>query len=363
MKQVAVLSAALVAALVGSYVTWTAEETEVTDDAVPIYTAAEKELAKIAWKGEEQVVVVERRKDAHGEYLWVDTTEIDKPKVPADDVHAKAPEGAEQDAEAEEAAEAEQDAGEAPDPAPAAEPEAPAEEKRSAFLANSQGQDIWKSFAPLLALRELDASAIDRAAVGLTEPTATLEIARDGGAPIVLTVGGETYGSKDRYVEHDGRIFLVDDATLRPLQFAHGRLIERSLFPLSEKETDRVDVTMTDGRTVSYVQQHKDDATKAFWSKPDAPETEDEAGATWIGKVFRLKLREYVDESTITTPLQPVVTYSVSGDGQTWKIELLKSSAEPTQWYARTEYGRSLATLTESLARNVVDDLDTIGTP
>jgi hypothetical protein len=351
-RQVAVLSAALVAALVGSYVSWTAEETEVSDDAVPIYSAGEGDLTKVSWKGDEQVVVVERKTDAKGEYLWIDSTETKKAKK-APDVHP----GAELD----------EDEGEVPDPEPvadpAADPAAPPEVKRAMFMSNSQGEDVWKSLTPLKAMRELASAGVDPATFGLAEPTATIEITRKSGAPITLKVGGETFGSKDRYVEHDGRVFLVDDATLRPLQFAAGRLIERSLFPLAEKETDRIDVHLGDGRTLAYVQQHKDDAAKAFWAKADAPEAEDESGATWIGKVFRLKLKEYVDESTVTAPLERVVSYDVTGEGETWKVEVLKTSTEPVQWYARSEYDRGLTTLTDSLARNVVDDLATLGTP
>jgi len=344
-KQVAVLSVALVTALVGSYVTWTAEETEVSDDAVPIFSAGEGDLTKISWKGDEQVVIVERKKDAKGEYLWVDSTETKKPKSPTE-VHPGA----------------EEDAGEEPDPEPAPEPatpEAPPEVKKAVFMANSQGEDIWKSFTPLKAMRELASAGVDPATFGLDTPTATIEVARKSGEPIVLKVGGETFGSKDRYVEYNGRVFLVDDATLRPLQFAAGRLIERSLFPLSEKETDRVDVHL-DGKTVSYVQTNKDDAAKAFWAKAEAPDAEDETGATWIGKVFRLKLKEYADEATVTAPLEPVVSYDVTGEGETWKVEILKTSTDPVAWYARSEYDRGLTTLTESLVRNVVDDLETL---
>lgn len=350
MRSVVALSVALVAALVGSYVVWTEEETEVTDDAVPIYNAAEGDVAKVTWKGDEQVVVVERRKDGRGEYLWVDSTETKKPK-PKDPVHGDSDHPEEE--------------GDEPEPEPAPAPDEPPETKRAVFMANASGEDVWKSFSPLKAMRELSATGVDPATFGLAEPTATIEVVRKAGEPITLKVGGETFGSKDRYVEHGGKVYLVDDATLRPLQFAAGRLIERSLFPLSEKETDRVDVQLKDGRTVSYVQQNKDDAAKAFWARSETPDAEDEAGATWIGKVFRLKLKEYVDEATTTMPpLEPVVSYSVTGKGETWKIEVLKSTeGDPVQWYARSEYDRSLATLTESLVRNVVDDLDTLGSP
>ena len=41
-----------------------------------------------------------------------------------------------------------------------------------------------------------------------------------------MPVGGETWGSSDRYVGLEGRVFLVDDADLRPLQYGKTRLVE-----------------------------------------------------------------------------------------------------------------------------------------
>ena len=349
MRQVAVLSVALVAALVGAYTTWTREEVEVTDDAVPLYSATPADLERITWKSPELTVSIERRKDAQGEYLWVDSTETKtkKPKDPAHPVPAEGEEPAE-GAEPEEPAEP-------TEPAAEGEPQV----KHQVFMANAQGEDLWKSFAPLNALRELAPAGADPAQFGLNEPTATVEVQRKNGA-ITLQVGGETYGSKDRYVGYNGKVYLVDDATLRPLQFAAGRLIERSLFPLSEKDTDRVDVHLPDGTTVSYEQKNKDDAAKAFWARSDAPDTEDETGATWLGKMFRLKLKDYVEESAAPANLERVVAYDVTGNGETWKVELLKTTTEPVAWYARSDYDRSLVSLTESLVRNVVDDLDTL---
>lgn len=349
MKQVVVLSAALAAALVGAYVTWTREEVEVDDDAVPLYAASPADLEKVAWKSEDLTVTIERRKDARGEYLWVDSTEVKRKKKPKkDDPHPGEVEEEGEEAEGDES--------------PAEEPsdEEPPEVKQQAFMSNSTGEDTWKALAPLHALRELEATSADPATFGLTEPTATIEVHRRSG-PITLTVGGETYGNKDKYVGIGGKVYLVDDATLKPIQFAAGRLIERNLFPLSEKEAEQVAVQVPGGATITYVQQNKDDAAKAFWARSDATDKEDEAGATWLGKAFRLKLRDYVAEAK--TDLVPVVTYTVSGKGESWKVEILKSSAEPVEWYARTDYNRSLVSLTESLVRNVVDDLDSLAGP
>lgn len=357
MRQIVVLSVALVASLVGTWFTWTDDEEVVSDEVVHVYSGTAADLQKVAWNSEDLKVSLERRKDERGEYLWVDSVETKRPKK-LSDVHPGAEEepGAEG---AEDAAPA--DPAVNPDGSPAADPAAPPEIKTTRFMANAQGEELWTSFAPLSALRELDTTGADPSTFGFDDPAkqATIEVARSSG-PVTLTVGGETYGNKDRYLQYNGKTYLVDDATLRPLQFASSRLIERSLFPYQETDIEKVDVQLPGGKTLSYVQQNRDDRAKAFWAAAAVPDKEDEVGGTWLGKVFKLKLREYVDESTITTPLEPVLTYSVAGSDGPWSIDLLKTTAEPAEWYARSSYNRSLVSLTESLARNVVDDIGTL---
>jgi hypothetical protein len=156
-------------------------------------------------------------------------------------------------------------------------------------------------------------------------------------------------------------VWLVDEGLLRPLEFAGTRLVERSLFPTAEKDIQKVEVTTPAGTTVTYVQANADDAAKAFWAKADSPEVEDGAAGTWLDKVFRLKLQGYADESKVTGPLEPVVAYTIHGPDEATRVEILKTgTGEETTWYARSDYNRVLVSLTDSLARNVVDDVPTL---
>jgi Domain of unknown function (DUF4340) len=346
MRQIAVLSVALVVSLVWSYRTWTDDSEEISDDVVFVYQASEKDLQKVAWNSEQLKVTVEKKKDDRGEYLWVSTEEVKK-KLPSTMEKPPGHPGEDGDEGAH---------GEEGEPAA----EVPTEIKRSQFVASAQGEEMWKSFAPLQALRELPAEGIDKATFGLAggEDAATIEIVAGRGAT-QLQLGGETYGSKDRYVQLDGKVYLVDDATLRPLQYASSRLVERSLYPLPDAEIEAVEVELAPGKVVRWTHANKDDAAKAFWARSESPDKEDDVGATWLDKVFKLKLREYVDRATITTPLEPVVTYTVQGKGESWPVRLVKTEVNgKTQWYADAAYNRSLVSLTESLVRNVVDDLD-----
>lgn len=353
MRTIGVLSAALVVSLIWSYTTWTSDAEEVSDDVVYVYQASENDLQKVSWASKDLKVVVEKKKDAHGDYLWVATEETKK-KVPT--TKDKPPGHPGEDEEEPDAAdEAAPEGADAP-----AEPaaEVPTEVKTMRFVASAQGMEMWKSFAPLAALRELSSAGADRTTFGFEgENAATVDIVAGSGA-IALKIGGETYGSKDRYVEANGKTYLVDDATLRPLQFASSRLVERSLFPLGDADIERVDLALP-GKALSWTHQNKDDAAKAFWAHPDAPDKKDDVGGTWLDKLFKLKLRDYVDESAAPAAPEAVATYTVHGKGEAWKVELLKAEVDgKTQWYARTDFNRVLVSLTDSLVRNVVDDLD-----
>ncbi len=355
MKGVIALSVSLVAALTAAYLTWTDDTEEPTDDSVPIYSTSEDALKKVTYASETLKVTIEQRKDDKGTYLWVDSTETKLPKKKKDpnDPHAAL------DAEGEEAEDHAHDGPEAPEPEPAADgPEEPPKIEHATFLASKQGDDLWKALAPLDAMRELEAPK-DRATFGLDQPKGTL-LVEHGAGTVELKLGGETYGSKDRYVEANGRIYLVDDAALKPLEFAATRILERNLFPLEEHQIDAVSVTSGSGVTLSWTHTNKDDPAKAGWSRPDSPDTNDAAGATWIDKMLRLKLRDYVEDPASIGRPTPVATYTVTGEGQTWKVEILRADdpAGAAQWYAKSDFNRATVSLTESLVKDLVTDLE-----
>lgn len=353
MKQVVALSVSLVVALVAAYTTWTHHEEEPDEEAVPLYSASESDLQKLAFTSEDLSIVLEKKKDAKGDYLWVDSTETKRPKkkTPLDEAHHPDDEGeGEDDGSPEIAPEA-----------PPADPAAPEEVKtvHSAFVASSQGKDLWTSFAPLHAMRELERPA-DASVFGLDQPEATLVVTR-GSGDVTLKLGGETYGSKDRYVQVGDKVYLVDDALLKPLENAASRILERNLFPLEEKDTDTLSVTSGSGATLTWKHAKADDPKGGFWARPDSPDTDDAAGGTWIGKVMRIKVRDYVQDPAVVSAAHPVMTYTVAGKGETWSIQVLRTDAEPAEWFAVSDYNRVPVTLTESLVKDVVADLDELG--
>lgn len=347
MKQVATLSGLLAVALVGSYLTWTDDGSgRARAEAVPLYAASAADLQTVTWKSEKADIELSRRTDAGGDYMWVVATERKKRRADAADDAAPA-----EDAEPVDAEDAED--------AEPSEPEMIEVEEVTAFLGNKSADETWASFAPLLALRELGRD-LDRSALGFDEPEATLVVQRRSG-PLELVVGGEAYGSKDRYVLGGDTVYLVDDAVIRPLQYATTRMVERTLHPLAEKDITGIEVTLPDGRALSLQQHHRDDRARAFWARAESPEAAEDAAGTWLGKVFRMRINAYLTDDAVEEPLEPVFTYAVTGEGKTWQVEVLReASGDRRQYYARSSFNRSLVRLTITLAQDAAADLDAI---
>lgn len=355
MKQVVTLSVLLAAALVGSYATWTAPESAATSQGVPVYTVGATDLQKVEWRSESLDVVLEKLTDERGEYVRVTTTERREVPVEDPDPIAEAADPAATDAEpaADEAPGDDTDA-----PAEPAEPATRVEETRRTFVGNQMALDLWDDLAPLVALRDLGpADALDAAALGFEEPHATLVVHRKSG-PLELAVGGETYGNRDRYVRHGGRVVLVDDLTLRPLIYANARLVERALQPFAEKDVQRVEIADGEGRATTLVHQNAADPAKAFWARSESPDAADAAAGTWLGKLFRLRLLEHVDAAEVEGELAPVFRYTVHGRDGAWSVEVLSAGeGDDVRYYARSDYNRGLVQLTQSLAAETIADL------
>ncbi len=363
MKQVATLSVALVAALVGSYLAWTDDGETVDATEVPLYSATEAELEQIHWNTETKDVIVSKRSDERGDYWWIETIERVVPSTPDEpEAPPEAPVGEQPDGQptadeptADEPTADEPPAGETPEPEEETPTPAEPTEKRSAFVGSEQAAALWADYAPLVAMRELRTDGtVSDATFGLDEPEGTLEISHRG-QTITMEIGGETYGSKDRYVRHNGKIYLVDDGDLRPLQYASTRLVERGLYPYGGPDIASISVTY-DGRTEQFVQQNRDDKGKAYWARSATPEEQDDTVETWVGKLTKLRLRAYADADEVG-PLEPLFAFQVQGDDGSWPVEVLRAPGPTGTFYARTAFNRSLVELTGSVAKNIADDL------
>ncbi len=356
MKQVALMGGVFALALLGSYVTWTADEApEDDDDAVVVFHADGDSLKRLSLTSEEVDVALTRKTDSKGDYLWVEVVERkekrapnpvhpDHPPLPDDDETSDEHEGEEgEDAHDEEGEEA--------------EPEVEIEITETAFAGNETAQETWEAFAPFLAIRELPATSGEVDVYGLAEPEMSIAVTRASGE-ITLEVGGEAYGTRHRYVAVSGSQYLVDHNVLRPLQYGKTRLVERRLYPFAEKDIEQIAVTRP-GESRQFVQENRDDRATAFWADVGNTETEDVTGAAWLGKLLRVKVHTYdIDEGAEDT-LDPVFTFTVTGGGESWPVAVLQQrDAEKPDFYAQPAFNRTLVKLTKGAAREVIADLD-----
>jgi hypothetical protein len=334
MKQVIGFGVALAAALVGSYLTWTDDSEPVAVEGVPVYRTTPSELQSVAWASDSVDVTLSKRSDDKGDYHWLEVTERKQVERPVLD-----------EAPADESTD-----GDDPEAPPTPRIETVEVVTEVAFKGNDAAAQVWEAFAPLEALRELtDTPGLDRSVFGLEEPEGRITVTRKGGEPVQLVVGGETYGSKDRYATAGERVFLLDDADLRPLQFAMSRLVDRVMYPLARPEMTAASLTLADGRGIEAVHVNPDDESKEYWTLATTPDDRNDEVDALLDRALLLRFRAYVTEAEATAggALTPAYTFTVSGDGQTWPIEVLRRDDDT--WFARAAYNRSLVQLTDNV--------------
>ncbi|NOY25771.1 MAG: DUF4340 domain-containing protein [Oligoflexia bacterium] len=351
MRQVIIYATLLVALLLGAWFRWTAAPVPDADGKVVLLAGDADQIDSIVWKSKDAETTITRKKDDHGSYLWVSTTKWEDRKLPPKPPVADAP------------------VEPAPPAEPAAEPTTERIERKSVFKASDKGDKLLADLSPLYALRKLDQlDDAKLAEIGLDAPKESLVLTRHGKAT-TLSIGGESYGTKDRYVrdEDTKTVYLVDDQLLKTLQYAKTRLPDRSLWSLKRPDIARAEIstgTGKDAMTVQAVQQNPDDPKKAAWVRADAAEGDvDEQLTTWMGKALKLKGTRYVDPQADDGPkdLQPRFTMKLESAGKALPetLEVLQDG-DGGDFYGRSEHTRGLLKLLRSPTRAVVDDVSTL---
>jgi hypothetical protein len=179
---------------------------------------------------------------------------------------------------------------------------------------------------------------------------------------VSVSVGGETYGSKDRFIKYNDNFFLVDDQTLRPLQYGKTRLLERKLHPILE--ADITTVTIGQGpKSVTFAQQHGDDRSKVFWSDANTPDTEHDMAGPWLGKVFKMRAKTHLQQADLPEGLEAAFTLAFQSKDDNWTVEVLSDPADPKRVYAKVSYLRGHVELTASLANDAMTDISELFPP
>jgi hypothetical protein len=357
MKTTVYISGGLLVLLLGGafwrYTSPEAAKKETAD--IVVLDARKDDISSISWHEEKLDVAVHMKSDELGSYAWVDLVEHKKKKV--------GPNGETTDVETPNA--------DAPSEEPAKEDLAakPAETEvvedvKSTFKGGDAATKLFEGFEPLKAKRLLEKVPADKLKeLGLDVPASWIEVERRGKTR-KLEVGGETWGTKDRYVRDTdtGKIYLVAADTLRPLQFAKSRLPDRGL---SDLKTEKLVKVRLDGSTgaVEMVQGNREDKDKAFWASASAPDESIEMYSTWLDKILKLKSLSYVAPDE--TPASPAPAFRLTlfpESGTPQVIEFLQANDDKgdTEYYARGNYIRGLVKLQRTVMADTVADVPAV---
>ncbi|MEN9784885.1 MAG: hypothetical protein RLZZ299_149 [Pseudomonadota bacterium] len=313
-RQVGFFGAVLALSLGAAWHRWTADEAA-PREGVLLADGKKDELTRVRWDGPDLDVVFERRADSFGAYWWVTVEETRTKKV----------DGAESK-----------------------------ETKVSRFKAGSAADKLVETLSPFMALRELKdvgSEKLDSFGLSAAETHMTVE---HGGRTMTLTVGGETYGSRDVYVRDEAsqRVFVIDDELLKPLKFAGTRLPERNLAAAAVETI--TSVTLTEGATTqAWTQEARVDRAAAYWKRSGGEK--DEGFGIWMDKFLKLKSTGYVAEADVPAALPTRFSVTVRAEGAQDETVQVASAADA--WYARSESTRGWVKLAQGAARDAADDV------
>lgn len=372
-KQVIVLGVGLGAALVASYLTWTSEEGTDEDDTIVMLDADVEDIEEVTWTSEKLSVVLVGKSDDRGDYLWVTTTE--QKRVPKDKSHENPdPHAGDHDEhDGVEDNEAEGDETEGQEATDSSEEEVEEfEDKIKHFKAGKAGEELLASLAPFEAARVLAGVGEDKFEdFGLTEPDATLTVTRKGKDAKVFDIGGEAYGTRDRYVldKGEGTVYLVDQDLLRPLKYATTRLPDRNL--VDAEKVDIVRVTLSticapvetdcEGATVELEHHNPQDSANAFWAVAGTDEASETAEA-WLDKALGLKSASFVQADDQPAEINAKLQLIVEDEEHVTTIEISKgvNPEGDETWYAESEHTRELVRLHKTQASEVAEDVESV---
>ena len=359
-RSILIHGALLTVALGLSYSKWSSEEVQESEEGAVIVDAEPGDLSEVRFESEEQRLVMTFKSDDHGDFIWVENVDVKTKKAPPPPTPPAEGEKGESEEETSE------QSTETPEPV-ATEPvvtEPVVTEETKVFKAGKAGRDLAGKLAPFVAKRQLDGVTDEQLeALGLVTPSGTLTLTRTGKSPVVVEVGGEAYGTRDRYVrdKESGRIYIVAADVLRPIEHAKTRLPDRDILGAKQPELTHLAVETSDG-SAKFEQRNRDDRKAAYWAAPGA-EGADAVAEGWLDKFFRLRSRGYVQTDEVPTGLTSQFTVQTTDEaGVSARLEVLTGTDEKGEegWYARSQHTRELVKLDKRLASETREDLDTV---
>jgi len=358
----------LLAGVVFAWVIWTREATEEAapassdeDEEVSIFDLSPESLQEVSFTSERRTVKVTARGAASDRWFDVSTYRKDERRRPPPRRDAGPADGGAGDG-------GPADGGAAPEtPDGGAAPEVEVTETRKRFTGNTALAEHWKKLAPLRAKRgfgRVPAGTLEE--FELDHPRGTITL-RARGKTYTLEVGGTPFGSSDAYVrdKRSGRVYLVAAATVRDVEFAESRFMQRDLIGGEAKDLTKVVITVGDRRKTLVQRTAGEDQTN--WTDEAHPETRNEMYDNWMRRTLGLRAIEYLapDEephaasgSAAVTPIFTIEYFTATGS--LGRAEIRKVDADEPEYFARSGATRSWVSLSASILEQIERDLDSL---
>jgi hypothetical protein len=367
MRGVVVYGALLAVTLGASYYRWTHEPDKNLEGKVVVLQGEKDTLDKITWKGKDDEAVIEKKKDDKGDFFWVTYTKWEKKKPEHPETKPEHPD-AKGSGSGSGAAAAGSGSGSGADVAAAgtgsgsgaAVPEKEEEKEPvvSYFKSGKASTDLVTALSPLFAVRKLEDVTPDKLkTIEMETPVEHLLIERNG-KTTDIELGGEAYGTKDRYGRIAGTndIYLIDDEVLRSLKFARTRLPDRDLFPF---ETPKIEsaVVGDGGSSIKLTQKNRDDKDKATWAPADSPDDASAQYKTWMDKFLKTKASSYVNEADVPKGLELRFQVTLHADGGGEETVDVYQDGSAGDWYAKSGYTREYVKMLKSTTSSLSEDV------
>lgn len=311
---------------------WTREEPPkaLAQAEVTVWQGKPADITRVVYETKTKKAVLEPKSDAGGRYYVGSLDKETPPPTPGSDAGAPPP------------------------------PSTPTR-TTTMFVSVAAAEKLAAELAPLRAMRAVGKIDPGREAeFGFDKPEGTLLLETSAG-PHKLVVGGTTPGGADRYVreEASGEVFVLKGETLRSLESADSRLIERDLHPWKDNELTAAKVVLGD-KTREIARPEGEDG-KRFWADPANPGQADETLSNWLSKLDRLRPNEYVEKLPDGSTTVVRVEYR-GGQKSLGFLEISKAvGAEgKAEYYVLSEHIRRPAKVPATLAEQVEQDLGSV---
>lgn len=316
MNEVKVYGALLAVLMVGSYVSWTRDDTPRATEGVAIADHAKDAVSTLTFVSRTATVSLSFKKDEKGtSYPWFEVEQGNK---------------------------------------------------KRGFTGGERTDKLVESFAPFKGLRSLGKlTGAELGETKLERPEGKLVIGLRNGS-MTYDLGGRTSGARDWYVRERGgaEVYLVGSSVIGDLEGAEQRFMERRIHPGALKDVSKVVLT-AGGKTRTVLHKNRLAGAEAFWASDAKPDEKSETLANFIDKLDKLSVAEYPPDGEPFprqgTPVLNVTWYgdddkTVTANVEVWRV----GEGKDANYYGLSELTHVPTRLQKYSAEQIERDLASV---